>query len=185
MNTSTKMFEVKNTKKYGKGVFATRDIKKGTIIHLLDGERLTLGQLANKVKDGDEDLNDPLQIGKRTYIDLDEISRTFNHSCDPNTGLRKRSEMFALRDITKGEEITYNYSLTIAPTNWSMKCLCGTNKCQGVISDIRSIPKKYLNEYKQMGALQTYMRPIVKLLEMNKYRIPDYEKVDIKELAKE
>ena len=32
--------KVKNTNKYGKGVFADSDIKKGTIIFILKGERI-------------------------------------------------------------------------------------------------------------------------------------------------
>src|ERR1035437_1014607 len=104
-------FLIKDTHKYGKGVFANRDIKKGEIIHILRGERLDINDIVERITSGKENLDDPFQMGRRTYFDLDKLSRTFNHSCDPNTGIRKKSEMFALRDIKKGEQLTYDYSL--------------------------------------------------------------------------
>lgn len=160
---------------YGKGVFAGKSFKKGEIIHTLSGERMTLKELVHKVNVGKENIDDPFQIGKRTYIDLDALSRTFNHSCDPNGGLRKNSELFALRDIPKGEQITYDYSMTIAPTKWSMKCKCRSNNCRKVLGDIRSIPKSQIRKYEALGAVQRYMKEILKGLRAGTYTVPKYE----------
>jgi len=166
---------IKNTKKYGKGIFATEKIKQGEIIHVLSGDRMDFVEMAKRVNSRKEYIDDPLQIGKRTYIDLDKFSRYFNHSCDPNAGLRKNSELFVLRDIEKGEEITYDYSTTIAPTRWCMKCKCGSKNCRKVLGDVRSIPKRQLEKYKKLGALQKYMKPILKEVEAGHYIIPKYE----------
>jgi hypothetical protein len=176
--------EVKNTNKYGKGVFAGEDIKKGTIIYVLDGERVDVEDVVNRVNSDSENIDDPFQIGKRTYIDLNELSRTFNHSCDPSAGIRKNSELFALRDIKEGEEITYDYSLTIAPTEWKMKCECGSEKCRGTLGDIRTVSKIRLDEYKKAGAIQRYMKLILKELEKGTYKIPKYEEDALKNLKK-
>ncbi len=145
---SDKKLIVKNTDKYGKGVFAGQDIKKGEIIHVLDGKKLTLKNLVDSVISGKENIDDPFQIGRQTYIDLDELSRTFNHSCDPSGGIRKKSELFALRDIDTGEEITYDYSMTMAPTEWKMKCECGSENCRKVLGDILSVPQKQIKNTK-------------------------------------
>lgn len=169
------LLEVRQTGKYGAGVFATEDIKKGTIIHILAGEKVSHKEALRRVLGEQENLDDIFQIGKRTYIDLNEHSRIFNHSCDPNAGLRKTSEMFALRDIKKGEEITYDYSLTIAPTEWEMKCKCGSPKCRGILGDITSIPKKQLERYEKMGAIQKYMQPILIQVKNKIYKMPKYE----------
>jgi hypothetical protein len=103
-----------------------------------------------------------LQIGKSFYIDLDYLSRAFNHSCDPNAGIRKISELFALRDIKKGEEITYDYSAVVGPNNppseFSMKCKCGAKYCRGIIGNILTIPKKSLENYIKNGAVQDYIK---------------------------
>ena len=160
----TILYRVRNTHKYGNGVFAARNIQKGEFIHTLQGKRMTLEQIVSRLCSGKEAIDDPFQIGRRTYIDLDSISRTFNHSCDPNGGLRKNGELFALRDIFKGEEITYDYSSTIAPTDWAMRCKCGSSKCRKIIGYVRSIPKKQLDGYLASGAVLKYIRPIIKEL---------------------
>lgn len=136
---------------------------------------MTLGNLVQRVRAGKEYIDDPFQIGRRTYIDLDELSRTFNHSCKPSAGIRKTSELFALRDIDPGEEITYDYSLTIAPTTWSMRCRCGAKNCRKIIGDVRTIPAKQMKYYKQHGAVQRYMKKIITQLESGSYVIPQYE----------
>lgn len=173
---------VKDTKKYGKGVFAGEDIKKGQKIYVLGGERMDIKDFIEKVNSNKENIDDPFQIGKRTYLDLDEMSRTFNHSCNPNTGIRKTSEMFALRDIKKGEELTYDYSLTIAPTKWKMKCKCGSKNCRKIIGNVLSVPKKRLQEYKRVGALQNYMKLLLKNIKNGKYVMPKYELFLLKKL---
>lgn len=173
---------VKDTEKYGRGVFAGEDIRKEQIIHILSGKKMDVVELVKKVNSEKEKIDDPFQIGKRTYIDLDKLSRTFNHSCDPNTGIRKQSEMFALRDIEKGEELTYDYSLTIAPTVWSMKCKCGSKNCRKVLGDIISIPQKRLEEYKKLGALQRYIKTLLKEVWREKYKIPKYETIALEKL---
>ncbi len=165
----------KDTKKYGKGMYAGEDIEKGRIVHLMGGVRMDVKDLVKKVNSKKENIDDPFQIGKRTYIDLDEVSRTFNHSCDPSVGIRKNSEMFALRDIKKDEQLTYDYSLTIAPTTWSMECVCGSNICRKKLGDIKSIPQKRLEIYKKLGCIQTYMKKIIKEIENDTYVIPKYE----------
>jgi len=157
------------------GVFADEYIGQGEIVHVLSGERLKSSEMIRRILSDKEEINDPLQVGKRTYIDLDKLSRTFNHSCNPTVGIRKDSEMFALRGINKGEEITYDYSSVIAPTEWEMKCVCGSQKCRKILGDVRSLPKSQLEFYKKNGSIQNYMKKIIKELEKGNYKIPKYE----------
>lgn len=175
---------IQNTSKYGKGVFAIKDIKKGEVVWILAGRRMDIKDLVNKVNKGNELIDDPFQIGRRTYLDLDNVSRTFNHSCDPTCGIRKNSEMFALRDIHKGEEITYDYSLTIAPTDWKMRCKCGSKNCRKIIGDVRSIPKSRRRDYTKQKAAQRYMRALLKEIDNGVYVVPTYELVALEKLGK-
>jgi len=66
-----------------------------------------------------------------------------------------------LRNISKGEEITYDYSTTVGPnipqSEWLMKCNCESEKCRKLIGNILTIPKDNLENYKRLGALQEYM----------------------------
>lgn len=178
-------FNIRDTGKYGKGAFAARDIAKGEVIHLFEGKTVDVRELVERVNSGKENIDDPLQVGKRTYLDLDEVSRTFNHSCDPNAALRKRSELFAIMDIPKDKEITYDYSATIAPTEWKMQCKCGAKNCRKMLGDVLSIPKATRTKYRELGALQSYMKKL--LDEVNRrgtYRMPMYETVALKSLTK-
>lgn len=166
---------VGNTGKYGKGVFTSKAINCGDSIYLLDGVTVTLSESVRRILLKKELPDDPLQVGRRTYLDLDDFSRLFNHSCDPTAGIRQRSELFALRDIKAGEQITYDYSATISPTVWSMKCRCGSPICRKIIGDIRSIPPEQLQHYKKSCAIQRYMKPLLQSIEDGTYVVPNYE----------
>ncbi len=183
MSTRTRKKIVrKNTRKYGIGVFADQDIAKGEIIHEFGGKKVGLKEIVDRILSGKEIEDDPLQIGRRTYIDLDSMSRSFNHSCDPNANMKNRSTLFALRDIKKGEEITFDYSATIMPTDWEMPCKCGSKKCRKTISDVRSIPKAQLDMYLQNGGIQRYMKPIIQELRAHTYTMPRYEQLALQKL---
>ena len=80
-----------------------------------------------------------------------------------------------IKSTKKGEEITYDYSATIAPTRWRMKCKCGLKNCRRILGDVLSIPKRQLNKYKKLGALQKYVKPLLKEVEVGGYVMPKYE----------
>jgi uncharacterized protein len=157
---------IKDSKHGGKGVFAGEDIFRGGVIFVLDGEIVSFDEGTKRVLQGELRNDDPLQIGEKEFLILDDFSNLFNHSCSPNAGLRKRSELFALRDIPKGEEITYDYSTVVAPnidaTIWTMKCNCQAENCRKEIGNILSIPPTVLQKYIEANALQDYMKNILK-----------------------
>jgi len=158
--------EVKESGKYGKGVFAGEDIKMGQVINILEGEIISLEECSRRIFAGKLNPDDPLQVDNELYIILETFPRTFNHSCDPSAGLRKKNELFALRDIKSGEEITYDYSVTVDPSIpaelWTMECKCESKHCRKVLGNILTIPSKRLDRYKELGALQDYMKEALK-----------------------
>lgn len=166
---------IQNTHKYGNGVFTSISFKKGDKICILKGHQVDIFEMIKIIISGKDSLDNPLQIGTRTHLLLDKLSKTFNHSCSPNCGIRKRSELFALRDIAIGEELTYDYSVTVSPTKWSMECKCDSRDCRGVIGDILSVPKTVLSNYKESGAIQTFMKRILNRIESGSYHLPMYE----------
>jgi hypothetical protein len=93
--------EVRDTGLYGRGVFAVADISPGRMIHVLAGDTITSAELVHMVNSGREPIDDPLQVGMQTYITLEDLSRSFNRSCNPNAGLRKRSELFWFRKLSR------------------------------------------------------------------------------------
>ncbi len=152
-----KDFEIRNSKIAGSGVFTNKEIKKGQTMYLLQGEVCSLGEILKRVKEGREKLSDPLGIGEEEYLDLDEISRTFNHSCHPNSFILGKSELVAIKDIKRGREITYDYSTTMDDNEekikkaglklWTCKCNCGSKNCRGVIDQFKKLSKELQGYY--------------------------------------
>ncbi|KAF5725302.1 histone-lysine N-methyltransferase ASHH2 [Tripterygium wilfordii] len=68
------------------------------------------------------------------------LGRFINHSCDPNCRTEKwmvNGEicigLFALRDIKKGEEVTFDYNYVRVFGAAVKKCYCGSPPCRGYI----------------------------------------------------
>lgn len=149
----SKTLIIKKNKK-GYGVYAKRTFRKGEIICVIEGRRQTPRTLYYHGASFREAQINPLQIGTETYLELDAPYRYFNHSCEPNAGVRKASTLFALRNIKKREEITFDYSTTI---DESFFCKCGSRKCRGVIADFFALSLKLQKFYMQRKAVPVFI----------------------------
>jgi len=75
----------------------------------------------------------------------------FNHSCEPNAGIKGQIFLVAMRDIAEGQEVTFDYAMCLHETKgaplYRMECLCGRTNCRGVITDndwkLPELQKKY------------------------------------------
>ncbi|KAA8546452.1 hypothetical protein F0562_002809 [Nyssa sinensis] len=72
------------------------------------------------------------------------LGRFINHSCDPNCRTEKwmvNGEvcvgLFALRDLKKGEEVTFDYNYVRVFGAAAKKCVCGSPQCRGYIGGDR------------------------------------------------
>jgi hypothetical protein len=159
-NSCPKM-TIKNAGKCGKGVFALEKIKKNRLITKMLGERLGLQECWHRIDSEDETLTDAFQIDNEIYLDLKEPFRFFNHSCEPNAGIINENDLVAIRDIKRGEEITFDYSTTVGPniplSEWTMRCLCGSLNCREIIGNVLTIPIEQLKDYKDKKCLQDYI----------------------------
>lgn len=127
--------------KYGYGVYAQKPFKKSETIWTMQGEKM--GMKDFKIDDY-KMFGNVLQIGPQKYMRLDRLSTSFNHSCSPNMGFIKNRTLVAIRDIDKGEELTYDYSTTI---DESFICDCRSKSCRKVVSDFFSLPKSLAFKY--------------------------------------
>lgn len=153
-------FKIKQTSKKGKGVFTTKNFRAGDFVCVLSGERMTSKKIDARIDAGEETCDDPLQISRRMYIDLDELPRTINHSCNPNCGIKRENKLYALRDIFSDEELSYDYSTTVPKYKswWKMRCHCHSKNCRGVISSYDKISKEQLRVYMKLGVLPLWVR---------------------------
>jgi uncharacterized protein len=97
----------------GLGLFATKLIKKSAYIATYRGRRISSEQAEELENRGSRYM---FELSSRWVIDGSKrynVARYMNHSCRPNAEpfiIRRRKIIFrALRTITEGEEITYNY----------------------------------------------------------------------------
>ncbi|XP_070969827.1 histone-lysine N-methyltransferase ASH1L-like isoform X1 [Oncorhynchus clarkii lewisi] len=67
-------------------------------------------------------------------------ARFINHSCEPNCEMQKwsvngvyRIGLFALKDMSSGTELTYDYNFHSFNTEEQQVCKCGSEGCRGII----------------------------------------------------
>jgi len=156
--------EVKLSKISGRGVFTKIEIRKGQTICFLNGEKINLNEMVRRVNLGAEMGSDPLQTGDEEYLDLDDFSRSFNHSCNPNSFIKGKNELVALKNIGAGEEITYDYSSTMDDNYknasrgiWTNKCNCGSPNCRGTVDQFRMLPKDVKEFYLKNSYAQDFI----------------------------
>ncbi len=150
---ANKKIEARKSDIHGNGVFAIAPIKKGEFVIEYKGKRRSHAEVdaedAGDVESGhtflftlnDEYVIDANHKGNR--------ARWINHSCNPNCEAlldehegknRKKDRVLieAIRNIKPGEELTYNYGITLdEPHTARLKkvwaCKCGSKNCTGTM----------------------------------------------------
>jgi len=147
-------FKVKENTPLGRACVATSIITKGEIICKMRGTPISFKQFCER---HGAECDDLLQIDNEQYIDLMEPFVCFNHSCDPNAGIRNKNILFALRNIEQEEEIMFDYSTTADDPLWTMECRCRTKLCRKIIGDFQSLPHERKEYYRTKGALPDHI----------------------------
>lgn len=152
--------EIRTSSISGKGSFAKKKILYGEYITTLTGEAVTSTPdithicLAKGVS-GD----DPLQVGDTAFLILDYASKTINHSCNPNAGIKNESDLYALKNIDIHDEITYDYSTTSGTNDtWVMNCNCSSSSCRKKIGNVLTIPAATLVQYVLQDCLPEFIK---------------------------
>lgn len=132
---------------HGYGLYAKKDIPKGTRVIEYVGEKVTKAesdrrdeQRRARQEKGADGCVYIFELNKRYDIDGDvtwNTARLINHSCDPNCETEYSKGgiwISAVRDIAAGEELNYDYGF-----DWENydehPCLCGAPTCCGYIID--------------------------------------------------
>ena len=138
---------------HGNGVFAAKDLAKGIPVIEYRGRRLTHTQ-ANRMYANDVDSGHTFlfTLNEKYLIDGGDggnDARWINHGCAPNCQAwvvenkrgnksRDRIVIETRRAIREGEELTYDYGITLEERQtprlkkiWA--CKCGAQKCTGTM----------------------------------------------------
>lgn len=138
------VFETDNK---GFGIRAIKDIPSETFLIEYVGEVLDNKQFEKRAKKYSENKNEHfyfMALKTNAIIDATKkgnVSRFINHSCDPNAETQKwtvnnelRIGFFSVKDIKRGEEITFDYQYQRYGKE-AQKCYCEATNCRGWIGE--------------------------------------------------
>jgi SET domain-containing protein len=141
------MIEVRDSAIQGRGVYASRRIRKNTWIIQYTGKLIT-NEEADRLYD-DESMERHhtflFVLDEKWSIDASQggnEARYINHSCTPNCEavMTTDNEIWiqALRGIEKGEELSYDYGYDVKAESLEearriYPCRCGAPECRGTI----------------------------------------------------
>ena len=134
-----KLYKIQKSKIDNKGLYASRDIRKGTKIIQYKGKIITTKQSDNNPKFDNNKAIYLFNLNKRYDLDGDfkfNTARLINHSCDPNCevlGEGLKLWIYAMKNINKGEELSYDYGFTFDQDFRQFPCKCGSKNCIGYI----------------------------------------------------
>jgi hypothetical protein len=161
--SSEPLYAVRRSRIHGRGVFATRHIKKGTRIIEYTGERISNREADRRYDDSRMKHHHTFlfTLDKKTVVDGaiaagGSVASFINHSCDPNCEAiirGKRIFIHAKEDIYPGTELAYDYQYERTGEDDDelekfYVCRCGADNCRGTI--MKPPPKKKPVRRKQM-----------------------------------
>lgn len=143
----------------GKAVYATCRFAEGAELMRFTGRRFHVDDIPSLMRGSDDRF---VQVTPDHYMgpsgQLDDL---VNHSCDPNAGLRFTDDgviLVALRDIAAGDEVTWDYSTTLAQSNWHMICQCRSPECRRVIGNFDTLSPERQEFFRARNLVAPYLR---------------------------
>jgi uncharacterized protein len=146
----------------GCGVFARQEIPRGERLAVFGGRIMRIDDMLDipvEMQRYTMQIEERFVLGPAT--NEPEDTDFFNHSCDPNSGFKGTVFLVAMRDIRAGEEVTFDYCMTVSESVGStmvfrMECRCGSSLCRTVITendwklpDLQERYREYFSQYIQ------------------------------------
>ena len=134
-----KLYRIKKSNIDNRGLYANKDIKKGTRIIEYKGKIITRKQSEENPKFDNDKAIYLFNLNSRYDLDGDfkyNTARLINHSCDPNCevdGIGLKIWVYAIKNIKKGDELSYDYGFSFDKDFKDYPCKCGAKNCAGYI----------------------------------------------------
>ena len=133
------LYKIKKSNIDNKGLIAAKKIKKGSKIIEYKGKLISKKESDDNPKFDNTKRIYIFEINKRYDLDGDfkfNTARLINHSCNPNCevigqGLKLWVE--SIKDIKKGEELSYDYGFSFDQDFKNYPCKCNSLNCCGYI----------------------------------------------------
>ncbi|MDB5681992.1 MAG: lysine methyltransferase [Sphingomonas bacterium] len=158
MRTPANLFKVGDNH-LGKAVFAAQSFAEGDRLIEFTGRRFRAARVPSLMR-GQSDRF--VQVTPQHYMGPSgRIDDLVNHSCAPTAGLRFADSgvfLVALRPIAAGEEISWDYSTTLAESNWHMICQCRSPECRRVIGNFATLSPERQEWFRARNLVAPYLR---------------------------
>lgn len=138
------LIRIRRSKRFGGiGVFAVRDLRKGTTIaeaDLMGEDRYYSWSSFDKIDKASRKIIKDFCAQTKTgffapsNINYISIPWHMNHCCNGNVGCDKHGNFIAIKNIKKNRELCYDYALVTCNPRFKLVCKCGSKKCRGVIT---------------------------------------------------
>ena len=139
-----KLYKIKKSNIDNRGLYAATNIKKNTKIIEYKGKIITVKETETNPKFDNNKAIYLFNLNKKYDLDGDfkyNTARLINHSCDPNCevdGVGLKLWIYAVKDIKKNDELTYDYGFSFDKDYKDFPCRCGAKKCVGFIVNSQS-----------------------------------------------
>lgn len=144
MNTRTRLHSWLSPKCFvahsslgGLGVFASEPVAAEELVAVWGGIVLRADELGSVANMFEHFKTQAVQVADEFYLTstsltaIDDAER-FNHSCNPNIGVKGQILVLARRDIQLGEELYFDYDTTDIGSA-VFQCRCGDSSCRKTI----------------------------------------------------
>jgi len=121
------------------GLFASKSINKGEKVIEYKGKKYTHKQVDENDKFDNSKAIYLFTLNDKYVLDGDTNTNTakyINHSCDPNCDvdiIKGKIWISAIKDIKKGDELSYDYGFGYDKDFRQFPCKCGSKICCGYI----------------------------------------------------
>lgn len=139
-------YELRRILGKGEGIFATRVFESREIVMIGIVERI--------LPQNDSHAS---QMNKDTFVRYKGLISKVNHSCNPNCGIYINEmgghDFIAIRDISVGEEITFDYAMRNYTIDFfPPPCRCGAPQCRVNITGWKDLPEEIKRNYEDFVA---------------------------------
>ena len=116
--------------KGGWGVYATQPLRRDELLACWGGDVVPWSRFRQLP---DDLQRHSLQVEEDLFlvsVHTSDPAELVNHSCDPNAGLSGQIALVAMRAISAGEEICFDYAMSDGSPYDEFDCSCGTPYCR-------------------------------------------------------
>ncbi len=124
---------------HGSGIYAISNIPSGEKLAIFGGPII---RATEEVGDWGIQIDEEFVISGAYpghHVDASTTAAFFNHSCDPNCGIKGSIFLFAMRDILIGEQVTFDYATCLHRVDglppYRLKCRCNSPNCRKLVTD--------------------------------------------------